>query len=179
MENKELEEVLNRLADATEENPSVGLAEQIKEQIPHAFPHHRGLSTINIMIDLRISRLAAAAAIIITVIVCAGFLSNKTGANNIYHDSKVLLQYWLGGESKSGNEISVAPSELYKRLVPKNKDVVYYGDIVEPGDGEAILMYWKLSDGEYKVVFGDLKIKKCAVEELLKLQSRMLEKRAK
>jgi hypothetical protein len=67
----------------------------------------------------------------------------------------------------------------YEYLAQTGKDVVYYGDSVDPQDSNAVLMQWKLSDGEYRVVFGDLRERTVSAEELIRLQARMLQKRAR
>jgi hypothetical protein len=56
---------------------------------------------------------------------------------------------------------------------------VYYGDNVDPRDGNAVLIQWKVSEGEYRVVFGDLREETVSAEELIRLQARMLQKKAK
>jgi hypothetical protein len=56
---------------------------------------------------------------------------------------------------------------------------VYYGDSVDPQDSDAVLIQWKLSDGEYRVIFGDLREKTVSAEELIRLQAKMLRKKAK
>lgn len=45
---------------------------------------------------------------------------------------------------------------FYMQLVQQNKDPHYYGDRVEPGDAEQILMIWKGDEGSYEVIYGDL-----------------------
>ena len=129
------------------------------------------------MIDLRISRLAAAAAIIITIILFASFMgSGGSKGDNLYQDGKMLLQYWLGGENAQ-KVVFKDSSELLKRLVPENKeDIKYFGDVVEPGDSKAVLMYWKRDDGRYEVIFGDFKTKTLTADELLEAQGNMLKK---
>ena len=97
MREEKLKELLNELADATVEPVRPGLTEDIKRQIPQRLrPHRGGMDTINIIIDLRINKLAAAAAIIITVALCANFLGGQGPAGEgIYQDSKLLAKYWL------------------------------------------------------------------------------------
>jgi len=56
---------------------------------------------------------------------------------------------------------------------------VYYGDVIDPADGNAVLMQWKLSDGSYRVIFADLREETISAEELIKLQAQMLQKKAK
>jgi hypothetical protein len=48
------------------------------------------------------------------------------------------------------------PGILYKTLVEENKDPAYYGETVGPDDTDKVLLRWKLDDGQYRVIFGDL-----------------------
>ena len=66
--------------------------------------------------------------------------------------------------------ISQAPAEFYKMLVNENKEPVYYGETVEPGDLSKVLLRWKLDDGQYRVIFGDLSAKTVTAEELTELE---------
>ena len=178
MREEKLKKLLNELAERTAEPVHPGLAEDIKRQIPHSLQRRRGMNTINIMIDLRISKLAAAAAIIITVILCASFLGGRDSiGDGIYQDSKLLVKYCLGGESASRGDVLAGMSKFYEYLVHQGRDVVYYGDSIDPEDNNAVLMQWKLSDGKYKVIFGDLRAKIVSAEELIKLQARMLQRK--
>ncbi len=180
MKEEKLEELLNGLADATAEKAPAYLAEDIKHQIPQQLsPHRGGLDTVNIIIDLRISKLAAAAAIIVTMILFASFFGGRGQADNgLYQNSKLLIKYCFGSIRGERKNISAARSR-YEYLAETNKDVVYYGDSADPDDSNAVLIQWKLSDDEYKVVFGDLHEEVVSAEELIRLQARMLQKKAK
>ncbi len=180
MDKEKLENLLRKMSDSAKELPRPELCQEIKELIPVTLGHHRGLDTINIIIDLRISRLAAAAAIIITVILCANFLGRSASPeDNLFQNSKVMLKYFLSGEKETPEDVFSNVSELYQQLVPKNKDVEYFGDSIKVGDSEVILMYWKLPDGTYKVIFGDLQAKTITADELIKLQAKVLKKEMK
>jgi len=185
MREEKVKKLLNELSDATSEQVRGGFAEEIKQQIPERLmPHRRGMDTINIIIDLRISKLAAAAVIIITMILLAHLLSGRDlTSGGIYQGGRLLTRYLLGGGSVDRSNVLVGMSESYERLVQQGRDVVYYGDSVDPEDGNAVLMHWRLSaeccDGMYRVIFGDLREKTVSAEELIKLQSRMLQKKGK
>ncbi len=185
MREDELKKLLNELSDATAEQVRGGLAEEIKQQIPERLvPHRRGMDTINIIIDLRVSKLAAAAVIIITMILLAHLFGGRDlTSGRIYQDGKLLARYLLGGESASRSDVLVGMSKFYEHLVQQGMDVAYYGDSIDPEDSNAVLMQWKLSaeccDGMYRVIFGDLREETVSAEELIKLQSRMLQKKAK
>jgi hypothetical protein len=180
MEERELKQALNELAEITAEGVRPGLAEDIKRHIPNRLmPHRGGLDTVNIIIDLRVSKLAAAAVIIVTMVLLASFFGGRdlTG-ESIYQDSKMLVKHFLGKTGTEKSDVGAARIK-YEYLVNQGKDVVYYGDIIDPQDSNAVLMQWKLSDGRYKVIFGDFREREVGAEELIKLQTRMLQKRTK
>ena len=175
MNQENLEKLLSGLADAEKEQASPLLAQRIKQQIPHAFmPHRGGLDTINIIIDLKISKLAAAAAIILTVIVFTNFLGGRNSAG-IYQDGKLMVRYLFGNISAE-DDLSAGRIK-YDSLLRQGKDVVYYGKSIDPKDSNAVLMQWKLSDDKYMVVFADLRERQVSGDELIKLQAHMLQKK--
>jgi len=45
---------------------------------------------------------------------------------------------------------------FYEKLVEDKKDPAYYGETVGPDDTNKVLLRWKLDDGQYRVIFGDL-----------------------
>jgi hypothetical protein len=169
MEEEKLGRLLSELGERTAEPARTGLAEEIKQQIPYSLvPHKHGMDTINIIVDLRVSKLAAAAAIIVTLILLANF-------HGLYEDSRLLASYLLGGAGR-GN-ISAARKE-YEILVNQGKEVVFY-ESIDPEDNNSIRMHWKLPNGKYRVVFGGLQEEEVSAEELIRLQARMLQKKRK
>ncbi|MCK4793129.1 MAG: hypothetical protein KAV87_55880 [Desulfobacteraceae bacterium] len=62
------------------------------------------------------------------------------------------------------------PAFFYETLVEENKDPVYYGETVGPDDTDKVLLRWKLDDGQYRVIFGDLSIRNVTPEELAELE---------
>ena len=65
-------------------------------------------------------------------------------------------------------------SMFYMKLVQDKKEPVYYGESVEPEDAGAILLRWKVSDGQYRVIFGDLKAMDVTAEQLAELEALQL-----
>ena len=59
---------------------------------------------------------------------------------------------------------------LYGDLVQQKKDPAYYGKTVTPKDADKVLMRWKLSDNEYRVIFGDLRAETVSPEKLADLE---------
>ena len=51
-----------------------------------------------------------------------------------------------------------------------SKDSAYYGKTVTPKDADKVLMRWKVSDNEYRVIFGDLHAETVTAEALAKLE---------
>jgi hypothetical protein len=64
---------------------------------------------------------------------------------------------------------------FFNRLVKEDKDVAYYGDTVTSDDVNAVLVRWKISDDEYRVIFGDLTAKDVSAEDLAELENLPLE----
>ncbi len=176
MNEEKLTKLLNDLADATVEPVRPGLTEDIKQQIPQRLsPHKGGTGTIHIVINLRISKLAAAAVIIITILLCAGLFGGRDWTSDGIVDNVRDSLAWLG----AGRADVLAVRSRYEDLVRQGKHVVYYGDSIIPGDNSAILMHLKLPDGKYRVVFGDGSTTIVNAEELIELHSRMLLKKTK
>jgi hypothetical protein len=174
---EKLKELLNKLPDVTTEPVPQRLGEDIKRQIPHRLsPHRVGMDTINIIIDLRINKLAAAAAIIITIVLCATFLGGRDSAGvNVLQDSMLLIKY-LGSADKI--DISTSRSK-YEHLLDRGEDVVWYGDHLNLKDSGEVLMQRRLADGNYEVTFVDGHETQVNSEELIKLLTKMLQKKTK
>jgi hypothetical protein len=56
-------------------------------------------------------------------------------------------------------------------LVEDGKEPTYYGDIVTPEDAEQVLMRWKVSDTEYRVIFGSLHVETVDAATLAELEA--------
>jgi hypothetical protein len=56
---------------------------------------------------------------------------------------------------------------FYDQLVEENKNVVYHGDKVTAQDIDAELMQWRISDNEYRVIYGDLRTETVVDKEKL------------
>ncbi len=64
---------------------------------------------------------------------------------------------------------------FYAELVMADKDVAYYGDKVTSDDVDAVLLRWKISEDEYRVIFGDLTTENVSAEDLVELERLTLE----
>jgi hypothetical protein len=59
---------------------------------------------------------------------------------------------------------------FYYWLPEDKKDPAYYGKTVTPKDADKVLMRWKVSDKEYRVIFGDLHAETVTPEKLAELE---------
>jgi outer membrane lipoprotein-sorting protein len=53
-----------------------------------------------------------------------------------------------------------------------NQDFAYFGTSVKSGDKEKVLLRWKLDDGQYEVIFGDLRAETVTAEKLHELEGK-------
>jgi hypothetical protein len=51
------------------------------------------------------------------------------------------------------------------------ESVAYYGKTVGPQDKDKVLLRWKLDDGRYEVIFGDLRAEAVTAERLRALEA--------
>jgi hypothetical protein len=56
-------------------------------------------------------------------------------------------------------------------LVQDKKDAVYYGESVTPADADKVLLRWKVSDSEYRIIWGDLHAETVTAERLAELEA--------
>jgi hypothetical protein len=61
------------------------------------------------------------------------------------------------------------PFNFYNKLAHDGKEPVYYGKDVNAGDANSVLMRWKVSQGQYRVILGDLTVKNVNADELAEL----------
>ena len=62
-------------------------------------------------------------------------------------------------------------NRFYANLSRANKDRAYYGKTVTPKDADKVLMRWKVSDNEYRVIYGDLHAETVTAEKLAELEA--------
>jgi hypothetical protein len=175
MEKGRIEKLLKALPGRSIEGARPGLAQEVKSRIPERLSTHR-MDTINIIVDLRISRVAAAAVILLTILLIGGLFGGRDIAGKrMYQDSKLLLKYTLGGEKACQTEIIAGLQRFRDDLAAQGREVVYYGTRVNLKDPYAIVMHWTIEDDKYGVVFSDLTTRTVTAKTLIRLQARMVE----
>jgi hypothetical protein len=178
MGTQKMEGLLRDLAEHGIERARPGLAQRIKDRIPPRLVRHR-MDTISIIVDLRISRVAAAAVILVVMLVLGHFLGGRDAVGTrMLQDSKLLLQYTLAGENAGRSQMLGNLMRFRDEMTAQGREVVYYGDL-DLHNRYAIIMHWKLSEDKYGVVLGDLSARTVSANTLITLQSHMLQSRAR
>jgi hypothetical protein len=179
MAKRKIDDLLKALAEHGLERARPELGQEIKARIPSRLTLHP-MDTFNIIVDLRISRVAAAAAILLAMFLIGSFLSGRDGTGTkMYEDSKLLLRYTLGGEDACKAEFLGNLVQFRNELAAQGREVVYYGDQANLKDPCAVLMHWKLSDDKYGVILGDLTARTVSAKTLITLQGHMLQEQTK
>jgi hypothetical protein len=176
MKKEQLKRLLKELGPRIAEPVSPDLGEHIKQQIPRRLDRHRiGWDTVNIIIDLRMSKSVAAAAIVITLILLGGLFGGRDSTGEgVLRDSILLIKYW-GSAGKT--DLSAARAK-YEHLLHRGEDVTWYGDSVDPKDGNAVLMHQSLGNGRYVVTFVDGGEREVSSEGLIRLLTLTLQEKA-
>jgi hypothetical protein len=65
---------------------------------------------------------------------------------------------------------------VFNRILMSNPDAVYRGKTVGPKDKDKVLLRWKLDDGRYEVIFGDLRAETVTSKRLAELEERRSQK---
>ena len=60
---------------------------------------------------------------------------------------------------------------FYDMLQSDKKNPAYYGKTVTPKDADKVLMRWKVSDNQYRVIYGDLHAETVTAERLAELEA--------
>ena len=61
---------------------------------------------------------------------------------------------------------------LLANITDFNSDHAYHGKTVGPNDKDKVLLCWKLDDGRYQVIFGDLRAETVTAEQLRALEGK-------
>ncbi len=64
---------------------------------------------------------------------------------------------------------------FYMTLIQDKKEPAYYGESVTVQDAEKVLLRWKISDDQYRVVFGDLSALDVSAEKLAELEKSIVD----
>jgi hypothetical protein len=166
-----LEGLLRELGRRQAEPAPQGLCERIKHHIPaRHLAGGWGKGTINIMVHLKISRVAAVAAIVLSLIVFGGFFGSKGWSDTEWtQDIKTAVRDALGG-----NGSSAGLARVYEDLASSGVEAVYFERNANSQDPTLILMYWRLPEGDYRVVFSNGRVVRASPEMLIGMQAQMI-----
>lgn len=179
MKTRKIEDHLRALGECGFDRVRPGLAQKIKSQIPGRLIPHR-MDLLGAFAELRINRLAAAAVILLALLAAGSFFGGTSAVGTqMYEDSKLLLQYTLAGENACKSRILSNLMQFRDDMAAQGREVVFYGDQVDLTNRYSIVMHWKLSEDKYGVVLGDLSARTVSSDMLIRLQTYMLQERAK
>ncbi len=171
MTGSRLEDLLRELGRREVEPAPQALGERIKHHIPirhGAYGWGRG--PINIMVHLKISRMAAVVAIVLSLIVFGGFFSSHSWSDaEWYQDIRSMVRNALG---EGGSEVDLA--RVYEDLANSGVEVEYFERNANSQDPTLILMYWKLPEGDYRVVFSNGRVIRATPEMLIQMQAQTI-----
>jgi hypothetical protein len=185
MDHTRIKDLLGRWSRKLTGSVRPGLSQEIKQRIPDRLTPH-GFGMISIIVDLRASRMAIAASILIGLAVLAGGIAGRDGGIfQMYRDGKLLAKYALTGEDAYRGEALSSLMTLRDSLVSQGHSVTYYGDRANPKDGMAVLMHWRVDDAKdpnnvkYGVIMADFSAQTVSPAMLIQLQARMLQRSGK
>ncbi|HNY77980.1 MAG: hypothetical protein RBS72_06730 [Sedimentisphaerales bacterium] len=174
-----IEELLRAFPKRGLEPVRPGLLQELKNRIPHRLIAHR-MDTVNIIVDLRISRIAAAAAILIALVIAGGIFGGREAlSRRTYQDGKTFLKYTFAGEGVYRTEVLEGLQNMRDSLLAQGREVVYYGDRASLNNPHVVLMHWKLDEDRYGVILGDLSARTVSGKTLIRLQAYMLKEQRK
>ncbi len=108
-----------------------------------------------------------------------GRYPSDMSAMTMARELRAALLARFGGEPpwppKTGDESRAMSLEMSIRfsagLVMEDKDFAYYGNKVTAEFPHAVLMRWKIEDGRYRIIFGDLTARDVSAGELAQLEA--------
>jgi hypothetical protein len=161
---------LRALAQRGIEPARHGLMREIKRRIPRRLIAHR-MDTVSIIVDLRINRIGAAAAILIALVLIGAIF----GGREALRDGTLFVKHTLAGDTVLSSLTPEGLQSFRDNLVSQGHEVICYNESLNTSDRFAILMHWKVSDDEYSVVLGDLSTLTVSARTLIRLQAHMLQ----
>ncbi len=104
----------------------------------------------------------------------------KLSESNLDRNNPALKKLFESGKGASVEEQTKKTLDImmpiqgagmfYMMLTQEKKDPVYYGNVVTQQDADKILLRWKVSDNEYRVIYGDLHAETVSPEKLAELE---------
>jgi len=103
-------------------------------------------------------------------------ISNRVAKEQ--HRSRQRRRQTLSGLAEKKHQQSVKYDYPLARTIGQLPDFYrelillrYYGDTVTAADVDKVLFRWKLDDGQYRVIYGDLRIEDVSAEKLAELEA--------
>jgi hypothetical protein len=97
--------------------------------------------------------------------------SNTPAAKQFQEELKGLSPEEIGQKQMDATILILGPAYFYAQLVIDNKEPAYNGDKVALGDANQVLLRWKISDNEFRVIYGDLHAETVTKEKLAEIEA--------
>ncbi|MEA3225294.1 MAG: hypothetical protein U9Q07_05030, partial [Planctomycetota bacterium] len=113
----------------------------------------------------------------------AGTYPTDLNKKRLDREAVRLLQFpldpeaWKALTEQERNELTAKAATItvlgvfYRTLVEENKEPAYFGESVRSGDTEKVLLRWKLGDGRYRIIFGDLHADTVTADVMIELET--------
>jgi len=173
---KETQDKLKELSRCVAEPIPPNLGDKIRRNIPARLHHRWGKDAVNIIIHFRISRFTAGIAILLTLVICWIIFDNSKGDTPLYRE--LIALDWLPGEDADYTAVRSAVKTRYRWLIDQGYEAEYFGDIVNFENADDMILYWRIDDEHYRVIFANLKPRMVTARELIHLQTSMLKSQA-
>jgi len=92
-------------------------------------------------------------------------LMKNTGADPNVNPTEEQMQLMMAKMMKLQAAVM-----FYTKLAQDGNEPAYYGKDVKAGDADSVLMSWKISDNQYRVIFGDLSDENVSADRLKEME---------
>jgi outer membrane lipoprotein-sorting protein len=107
----------------------------------------------------------------------------RLSESNLDKNNPALKKIFEGGKGASVEEQTKKTLDImmpiqgagmfYMMLTQEKKEPVYYGNVVTPQDADKVLLRWKVSDNQYRVIFGGLHVETVDAPTLAELEKNL------
>jgi len=101
---------------------------------------------------------------------CKAFAKKYGGQTKKLSEKQLEIVETLASSALFHGKLVNSPKYVAGKPVGEDNDVAYYGDRVRAEDADSVLMRWKISDDQYRVIFGDLTAENVTAEKLAELE---------
>ena len=102
---------------------------------------------------------------------CKAFTKKHGGQTEELSEKRLEIVETLASSALFHGKLVNSPKYVAGKPVGKDNDVAYYGGRVRVEDADSVLLRWKVSDNQYRVIYGDLNTENVSAERLAELEN--------